>query len=223
MNASCRRRPFDRASGRAGMRIGIIGAATVGATLAARFAAAGHELRVANRRGREAAIASLAKAGAPPAAADLGDALDSEVVVLALPWTGVRDLLAAGIDWRGRVLVDATNIFLSYAPDFRVDDLHGDSGSELIARLAPSSRVVKAFNTLPFAKLYAPVPAGYRRVQFVAGDDDHALGVAASLVSDAGLHPIVLGPLATAGRQMELGGLFSGVDLLAPLPAADAA
>jgi predicted dinucleotide-binding enzyme len=55
---------------------------------------------------------------------------------------------AALISWNGCNLLDTTNIFLSYGPDFRIDDLKGDPGSEIIARLAPSARVVKAFNTM---------------------------------------------------------------------------
>jgi predicted dinucleotide-binding enzyme len=78
------------------------------------------------------------------------------------------------VRWDGRILVDATNIFKSYAPDYQRDDLGGDSGSETIARLAPQARVVKAFNTLPIATMFAEAPAGMKRVLFLAGDDDHS-------------------------------------------------
>lgn len=199
------------------MNIGILGASTVGMTLGTKLAESGHAVAIANSRGPESLAGALAGLTAPLVADSKAELLASaEIVFLAVPWIKVRDVLTADIDWNGRVLVDATNIFTSYAPDFQVDDLHGDSGSEIVARLAPSARVVKAFNTVPFAVMFAPQPAGLKRVLFVAGDDAPAASTVARLIEELGLHPIVLGPLASAGRQMELGGVFSGVDLLAP-------
>ena len=199
------------------MKIGVIGAATVGMTLAVRLAAAGHEVSVASRRGPQNLSTLLADSGVPLTPATTGQAMEADVVFLAVQWTRVRDVLTPGIAWGGRILVDATNIFLSYAPDFRVDDLHGESGSEIVARLAPSARVVKAFNTLPFAKMFASAPSGLQRVIPVAGDDDVAVSVVAGLIEAMGLHPLGLGSLADGGRRMEVGGPFSGFELLTPI------
>lgn len=44
--------------------------------------------------------------------------------------------------------MDATNIFIACTPDFPVDDLLGESGSEIVSRLTLSARVVKAFDAL---------------------------------------------------------------------------
>ncbi len=198
------------------MKIGIIGAAKVGMTLASRFAARGHDVLVANSRGPQSLSARLNEFDVHLSAASVLEVLTSEIVVLALPWLKVRDVLTPDIGWDGRILIDATNVFVSYAPDYRRDDLHGDSGSEIIARLAPDARVVKAFNTLPFDVMFAPTPAGLKRVLFIAGDDAHAVSTTAELITEVGLHPIALGPLASAGRQMELGGPLSTVELLAP-------
>ena len=128
----------------------------------------------------------------------------------------MRNVLPPDIPWHGRILVDTMNIFTTYAPEFLADDLKGDSGSEIVARLAPSAHVVKAFNTLPFAKMFAPLPSGLERVLFVAGDHAAAVATVAGLISELGLHPIAIGSLASAGRQMELGGPFSGLELFAP-------
>lgn len=199
------------------MRIGIIGSGTVGMALAARLANVGHGILVANSRGPESLRDRLAEIGSDVTAGTVAEAGDCEIVVLALPWSKVRDVLTSVSEWSGRILVDATNIFLSYAPDFRIDDLKGDSGSEIVARLAPSARVVKAFNTLPFATMFAPADPGLKRVLFVAGDDASAVATVAGLVADLGLRPVPLGPLATAGRQMEVKGPLSGLELLAPV------
>lgn len=198
------------------MKIGMIGAATVGMTLAVRLAAAGHEVLVANRRGPESLSPLLAGAGVPLTPTSTPQALAADVVFLAVPWVKVREVLTPDIAWNGRILVDTTNIFLSYAPDFRVDDLRGDSGSEIVARLAPSARVVKAFNTLPFATMFAAPPPGLQRVLPVAGDDAAAVSVVGQLIKEMGLHPVRLGTLADAGRQMEIGGVFSSLELLTP-------
>jgi hypothetical protein len=52
-------------------------------------------------------------------------------------------------------------------------------------------------------------------VQCVAGDDADAVATVAELAADIGLIPLAVGTLAQGGRQMELGGPFSGLELLA--------
>ncbi len=198
------------------MKIGILGAATVGQTLATKLAASGHDVRIANSRGPQSLIAQLAKAGTAAKPASVSEVLACDVVFLAVPWLKVSEVLTSDIAWDGRILVDTTNIFLSYAPDFRIDDLKGESGSEIIARLVPSARVVKAFNTLPFNVMFAPTPARMQRVLFVAGDQSEAVSTVSDIVKELGLHPVALGPLAEGGRQMELGGPLSSLELLTP-------
>lgn len=198
------------------MRIGVIGSASVGWELGTRFASAGHEVLITNSRGPQSLKDRIAGAGVSMTAAPMPEAMASEAVLLALPWTKVREVLTPDIAWNGRILIDATNIFLSYAPDYRRDDLGDDFGSEIIARLAPGARVVKAFNTLPISTMFAPLPAGgLKRALFIAGDDQPALDAISRLVADAGLAPVAAGTLAIAGRQMELGGGLSLLELFA--------
>lgn len=196
------------------MNIGILGAATVGQVLAHHLAAAGHQVVIANSRGPESLRDLAEQLGSRVTAGHVLEALDNPVVILGVPWTRVRDVLTPEIDWDGRVLIDATNIFTSYAPNFEIDDLGGDSGSEIVARLAPSARVVKAFNTLPIEKMFAPVPAdGLRRVLFVAGDDTDAIALVEQLVTDIRLAPVSIGALASGGRLMQLGGALNNLEL----------
>lgn len=196
------------------MNIGILGAATVGQVLARHLAAAGHNVMIANSRGPESLRDLAEQLGSRVTAGHVPEALDNPVVILGVPWTRVQDVLTPEIDWGGRVLIDATNIFTSYAPHFEIDDLGGDSGSEIVARQAPSARVVKAFNTLPIEKMFAPVPAdGLRRVLFVAGDDADAIAVVEQLVTDIRLAPVSIGALASGGRLMQLGGALNNLEL----------
>ncbi|WP_193183740.1 NADPH-dependent F420 reductase [Nisaea sediminum] len=196
------------------MNIGILGAATVGQALARHLAAAGHHVTVANSRGPESLRDLAAQLGSRVTAGTVAEALDSPVVILGVPWTKVRDVLTPEIDWDRRVLVDATNIFTRYAPDFEVDDLGAESGSEIVARLAPSARVVKAFNTLPIERMFAPPPTdGLQRILFVAGDDADATAIVEQLIADMHLAPVSVGALGSGGRLMQLGGSLSGLEL----------
>jgi predicted dinucleotide-binding enzyme len=198
------------------MTIGIIGAGTVGWTLATRWAEAGHDVMIAHRRDPSLLADRIAVDSGTMTAGTVEDAFARDVVLLAVPWLAAREGIAPEFAWDGRILIDATNIFLSFPPN-ALDDLGGDSGSEIIARQCPGARVVKAFNTLPIATMFAPLPADdVRRVLFLAGDDADASTAVAALVRDLDLHPVLLGVLATAGRQMELGGPLSGLELFTP-------
>jgi 8-hydroxy-5-deazaflavin:NADPH oxidoreductase len=147
----------------------------IGATAAALLTNAGHEVALSNSRGPESLLAEVqrlgpnARAGTPAQAAAFGD-----VVVLALPFGRYNQLPAQEL--AGRVVVDATN----YDPerDGDVDGLgNGQSSSELIAELLPTSRVVKALNTLNYARLRddaRPVGTTGRLAVPHAGDDPEA-------------------------------------------------
>lgn len=198
------------------MSIGIIGTGLVGRTLASKLSERGHQVLVANSRGAASVAESLGANLGAAIPSSTAEAFASDVVFLAVPWIKVRDVLASSGPRAEHILVDTTNIFLSYPPNARIDDLEGDSGSEIIARLVPQAHVVKAFNTLPFATMFAPHGEGVKRVLFVAGDHAASVNTVASLIRDVGLHPVLLGSLAQAGRQMELGGPFPGLELLTP-------
>jgi len=201
------------------MKIGVIGTGMVGKTLATEFAKLGYQVLLANSRGTDAVASSIEGSATSITPSETSDAMACNVVFLSIPWTGVKDLLDTETPQRGQILVDTTNIFLTYPPNAKIDDLKGGSGSETIAKLAPHVHVVKAFNTLPFNILFAPAPPNMQRVLFVAGDDEAAMSTVASLISKLKLLPVKLGSLATAGRQMELGGALSALELLAPIKA----
>ncbi|WP_397448074.1 NADPH-dependent F420 reductase [Pseudomonas sp. NA-150] len=195
------------------MNIGILGAATVGETLAAEFIRAGHEVLLSNRRGPGSLSLVIHRLGSQARAVTLEQAAACPIVVLAIPWVSVKEALAKLPKWEGRILIDATNTFLNYV-DFTVDHLGDDSGSEIIARLAADARVVKAFNTLPIAGFFNAAPEGHKRVAFIAGDDAQAKASVAELIRSLNLVPMDLGTLGSGGRFMQLGGVFSGAELL---------
>ncbi|HEY2268001.1 MAG TPA: NAD(P)-binding domain-containing protein [Streptosporangiaceae bacterium] len=188
-------------------QVGILGAGTIGAEVGRFFAAAGWRVVISGAHG-PGALAGVA-AGLGPGAAPVtaGEAIRSEVVLLATPWTAVEAVLRDAPSWHGRVLIDATNAIKVYAPP-RVElyDFGTQTSSEVVAGLAPGARVVKAFNHLPFFQLTAPVHDGERRASFLCGDDAGAKADVAAVLEHAGLAPIDLGGLRA-------GGLLASIDL----------
>ena len=73
------------------MRIGIIGARSMGAVLARRLATRGHHVSIANSRGPESLTALAAETGATPVSV-VDDAQAGEIVILAFPTKAVADL-----------------------------------------------------------------------------------------------------------------------------------
>ncbi len=204
------------------MKIGIIGAHIVGMRLANEFARAGHDIYIANSRGPESMKEQLEEADAADGImpASMEQVLECPLVVLAAPWIKREEVLDPAHDWDGRILLDASNIYLSYPPNYRVDDLKGESGSEIIARLVPTARVVKAFNTLDFGAMFSPVPADMKRVLFTAGDDREAVATVCRLIEDIGFRAVALGTLRAGGLPMDLEQPLSLLNLLTPSQAA---
>ena len=176
------------------MHIAILGAGNVGTTLGRRFAQAGHDVtygvrdtndpkhaRAAGERQRVRAIADAAA--------------DADLVVLTTSWAGAQDALAAAGDLTGKILVDATN---PIGPGMVLTHGTTDSGAEQVARWAPGARVVKAFNSIGREVMADPLFNGSRAVLFMCGDDREACAQAASLASEIGFDPLVIGPLARA-------------------------
>ncbi|MGC8487455.1 MAG: NAD(P)-binding domain-containing protein, partial [Clostridia bacterium] len=73
------------------MRIGIIGAGNIGGALTRRFAALGHEVRVANSRG-PATLTELARESGATAVPATEAAEGADVVVITIPLKNVPQL-----------------------------------------------------------------------------------------------------------------------------------
>ena len=193
------------------MRIGIIGSGSIGGTVGALWARAGHAplFSFSRRPERLAALARAvgggARAGTPAQAAAFG-----EVVLLAPPWSVLDEALAAAGSLEGRIVIDATNPFLPGAVGLALGE-DDASAAEQIAARAPGARVVKAYNTLPAAILAAGPGAtgGPALALFMCGDDDEAKRVVSGLIVDSGFAPIDTGQLGQAGDQEPEGRLFN--------------
>jgi 8-hydroxy-5-deazaflavin:NADPH oxidoreductase len=176
------------------MKIGILGAGNIGGNLGKGWAAAGHEIVFGVRDPQsEKTTAAIAAAGPNARATSMREAVEfGEVVALAVPWQAVADALAEAGDLGGKTLIDCTNRLGPLAPGSAA------SSSEDVARLAPSARVVKAFNTFGYESLADPRYGALVATAFIAGDDERAKSTVARLAQDLGFEVEDAGPLANA-------------------------
>ena len=157
------------------------------------------------------AIAGIAeRAGAtvqPVAHSDTGVQVNGDVVVLAVPYPAVDDVLATyGDQLAGRTVVDITNPLDPSTFDSLVVPPDGSAAREIASRV-PQARVVKAFNTTFAATLSSGTLGGRPTTVLMAGDDAGAKAELAALVEGAGLKALDAGSLARA-RELESLGLL---------------
>jgi NADPH-dependent F420 reductase len=188
------------------MNISILGTGNMATGLAMLFAKAGHTVTLGSRDADKAkAVAS--KIGTGSAGAALADAAGTaDLVVLAVPFDAVAEVISAAGDLTGKTLVDITNPMTADYSALTIG--HTTSAAEEIQKLAPGAKIVKAFNTVFASVLQAGGKAAGRPVTvFVASDDADARKVVSDLAKSAGLVPLETGGLASARYLEPLAGL----------------
>lgn len=190
------------------MRIGIIGSGNIGSTTARLFAAAGHEVTVANSRGPESLRELVGELGQHAQAGTVADAArEADVVLVAVPLRAYSDLPAEA--FAGKVVIDANNYYPER--DGRIAELESGetTSSELLARHLSGARVVKAFNTMNFRPLGSEgrpqAPRAERLAIYLAGDDDGAKAIVAGLIEEIGFAPVDTGGLHDGGARQQPG------------------
>ena len=179
------------------MRIGILGSGLMGGKLGTLFARAGHDVVFSYARSK-AKLQRLARgtngnarAGTPREAATY-----AEVVLLAVHWSRLDDVLKQAGDLSGKIIV-------SCSLPMNTDDTalvfgRETSGAEELARRLPDSRVVAAFTTVPSEVLFGVFEARRKRTRpnlVHCGDDEPAKKIAAGLIRDLALTQSTRGPL----------------------------
>jgi 8-hydroxy-5-deazaflavin:NADPH oxidoreductase len=197
------------------MILGIIGAGNIGQALARQALRAGHQAVLANSRGPDSLRGLAGELGPGATAGTTAHAADGDLVAIAVPWGAIPDAVD-GIDWTGRIVIDATNPMTVANGDLEAVDLGDRTSSEVVGGLVRGARLVKGANTLPAAVLAAdPRENGGRRVLTLAGDDDDAKTSVAAFFDGAGFATIDLGGLVTGGRlQQPPAGVFAARNLV---------
>ena len=185
------------------MDVTIIGTGNMARGIATRVLAGGHSVTLLGTdAGKAEALA--AELDGDVRAGQSGDPLTGDVVVLAVWYQAVDDVLATyGDQLAGKVVVDITNpVDLdTYAP-LTIEE--GSVAAQIAAKV-PGAKVVKAFNTTFAGTLVEGAVAGQPLDVFLAGDDDAAKETVKQIASDGGLRPIDAGPLALAHHIEALG------------------
>ena len=182
------------------MRIGILGSGLMGAKLGTIFARAGHRVIFSYARS-QAKLERLAHEAGPNARAGTprDAARESEVLLLAVHWSRLSDVLERAGDLSGRIVVSCS--LPMSKDDSRLVIARTSSGAEALAKRVPRARVVSAFHTVPSEVLFG-VYAARRRAKrphvVYCGDDAKSKRVAARLIRDVGFDAVDAGPLRIA-------------------------
>src|ERR1700731_3560833 len=196
------------------MEIGTIGAGAFAQAFAKRALKAGHKVKLSNQRGPDSLEPIVHRLGPGATGASKEQAAACEMVLLAVPWDNVPETLVSLPKWNNQILIDGTNPFHGRAGKFSLADVGNLSTSQLVAALAPGSRVVKALNTIIVPNLEAePVVNGARRVLFISADDGGAKKKVEFLLAGFGYSVIDLGNLRDGGLIQQAGGPLAGRDL----------
>ncbi|WP_285189415.1 NAD(P)-binding domain-containing protein [Rhodococcus sp. MEB041] len=184
------------------MKIGIIGAGSIGSTIARRLSRRGHDVKIANSRGPETIDAAALSTGADPVtAADA--AHDVDVLIVSVPMNRNSDIAAhVKAAPEGALVIDTSNYYPVRDGAMQAfDDGQPESVwlSELFGR-----PVAKAWNAITSQSLddKATEPGDPHRVAIpVAADDDAHRALAMSLVEETGFDAVDAGVLADSWRQ----------------------
>jgi predicted dinucleotide-binding enzyme len=185
----------------------VIGTGNMGSAIASVAAKGGASIQIV---ARDIAKAQQLAAQVGGTADEFGDALTGDIVVLALPYLALEDVVKTyGAALAGKVVVDVTN-----PVDFATfDGLTVPSDSSAAAQLQaalPGAKVVKAFNTNFAATLFSGEVGGVPTTVVVAGDDDIAKAQLTEIISAGGVVVADAGGLKRA-RELEAVGFLQMV------------
>ena len=186
-------------------RIGVIGSATVGQTLAGGLKTHGYDVRIASRTPGK--LAAFAQQSGIQAGTFADVAAWAEAVVLAVKGSAaeqaVRDANPSNL--RHKPVIDTTNPIADAPPEDGVLKFFTSPNDSLMERLQaafPDVHFVKAFNSVGSALMVNPkFPAG-RPTMFYCGNDAGAKALVASIIDKLGWEGSDMGS-AKAARALE--------------------
>lgn len=181
------------------MNIAFIGCGQVGAPLADHLQRLGHEVVLAAKDptsqnvGKALARNARLKVAAPKEAVKA-----AQVVFLATPFEANKAALTAvAEEIRGKIIVDCTN---PVGPGLKHGLNNVESGSEMVQKLVPEAKVVKAFTIYGFENFENNVFPAYnvKPVMMFCGNDVAAKKIVGDLIGQLGWAPLDVGGLEQA-------------------------
>jgi 8-hydroxy-5-deazaflavin:NADPH oxidoreductase len=182
-------------------KVGILGSAVVGQTLAQGFKQHGYEVRIGSRT--PAKLASFTESSGIPAGTFEAVGAWGELLVLAVHGMAAEEALtlAGAKNHRGKIVIDTTNPLTNDPPVDGVVKVFTGPNESLLERLQaafPETRLVKAFNSVGSPRMVNPVYAGGRPTMFFCGNDAEAKATVAEILQRFGWDPADMGTAAGA-------------------------
>jgi NADPH-dependent F420 reductase len=199
--------------------VGVLGGTgPLGRGLALRFAQAGYRVLLGSRDPQRAQARATELCAEHDVAATLlrgagnGEAAAADVVVVAVPFDGVRSTVGSlAATLAGKVVVSCVNRLAFDAAGPRPVPVEGGSAAELIARLAPEARVVGAFHHVPAGRIRRGGPV--EMDVLVTGDDDDACATVREVAEAIpGMRAVRAGPLRLTRPLEELTAVLLSVN-----------
>jgi predicted dinucleotide-binding enzyme len=188
------------------MRIGVIGSAQVGQTIAQGFKKHGYDVRIASRT--PAKLAEFSKSAGIQAGTFAEVAVWADAAVLCVKGAVAEDAVReAGVaNLGGKVVMDMTNPLSDEPPEDGVLKVFTGPNESLMERLQaafPDVKFVKAFNSVGHPLMVNPhFPNGAKPTMFYCGNDEAAKATVATIIELFGWEGADMGT-AKAARAIE--------------------
>lgn len=197
------------------MKIGIVGSGWLGGTIGKLLVNAGYDVMFSSQHldtDQQLAkqLGHHAFAGTPQQAAQFGP-----VVILAVPYGAIPSLgKALDADLKGKIVLDGANPYEGRDGAVATEALQNGAGITT-QKYFPGTHVVRVFNGVYASAIQASATRHADKLGIpIAGDDAHAVQVAAQIVSAIGSEPVIVGDLASA-KSFQPGGAGFGANTTA--------
>lgn len=197
--------PAGSSPGVAQLAIGVLGGTgDQGRGLARRFAVAGNPVIIGSRSAERAAAAAAGLGGEPGirGMTNQDAARAADVVIVAVPWEGHRELLASlAAELAGKVVIDCVNpLGFDSRGAYPLPVAEGSAAAQAAAVL-PDSRVVGAFHHVSSVLLLDPQVSEVGQDVLVLGDDREATDLVQALAGRIpGARGVYAGRLRNCGQ-----------------------
>jgi len=177
------------------MRIAIIGAGSVGATLGRAWIERGEDVIWGLRNPADQKHAALPKDRVKAPAEAVRAA---EVVVIATPWSAAEAAVKSLGSLAGKTVIDCMNPLGMGNDGLQLVLGFDTSAGEQVARWAPGAFVFKTLNTTGAGNMAKAADYPVKPLMLVAGDDAGRKRQVMELVGKLGFEPVDAGPLKNA-------------------------
>lgn len=172
------------------MKISILGAGNIGSILGEKWHACGHDIFFGVRNSEDPKYQTYKLQGIE--VYPIVDAMEaSDIIVVAVPFSAVREVLGAARDLRNKLIIDCTNPISELSTGFK-------SAAEAVRRWSGSEKVIKAFNSTGSSNLRNPLYEDIKIDTFICGNDEEAKGIVRILGEEIGFNVIDIGGLENA-------------------------